>query len=371
MSATARDVLNGSERWSCEQGDCLPWLKQLPDRAVSLVFFSPPYEDARTYGIGFKHKAQGWVDWLRLIIVECCRVSSGLVCVNMSAKVEGGSYSAAVEWLVADLTRLDGVVCGPSPYSWVKSEDFDDAPGNGTPGSGGPRYQRRDWEPIYTFCLPDRLPLAWSDNTAFGRPPKYQAGGAPSHRRKDGTRAHERGPEPSRRSNGDMKRVNRGLIGDKKIDGGRRTGTKIRTIAHQNFGGEDGMVKGGHAREIVAPPIPEPFMGYDPPPISNPGNVLSDAIMAADVLRVPVGGGKLGCPIAHEGEAPMALGVAERFVCWFAPPESIVLDPFTGTGTTAHASLVHGRRFIGIDLRESQVELTTKRMARIQPGLFA
>lgn len=100
---------------------------------------------------------------------------------------------------------------------------------------------------------------------------------------------------------------------------------------------------------------------YKPPAISNPGNVI----------RARVGGGHLGHPLAHESEAPMSLTVAERFVCWFCPPDGIVLDPFAGSGTTAHAAFQHGRRFVGCDLRESQVLLCERRLATVTPSLFA
>jgi hypothetical protein len=335
-------ILADDERYRIDRADALVWLRGLPDRSVNLVFFSPPYEAQRTYGVGFKRKRQQWVDWLRPIVVECSRVSTGLVCVNMSAPVVGGAYTASVEWLVADLTRLDGVVCGPSPHAWVKSEDYDDAPGNGVPGSGGPRYQRRDWEPVYSFCLPDRLPLTGTDNTAFGRPPRYQPGGVMSNRDKSGERAN---------ANGDGRRVFGNPPGHS-----RRVNGKMKSVKRENFGhAANGTIKGNHARECVT----------GDSPIANPGNVL-----ASDVMRVPVGGGKLGCPVAHEGEAPMALNLAERFVCWYCPPGGICCDPFAGTGTTGHAALKYGRRFIGCDVRESQVELANKRLGMVPMELF-
>lgn len=89
-----------------------------------------------------------------------------------------------------------------------------------------------------------------------------------------------------------------------------------------------------------------------PPAISNAGNVL----------RVRVGGG-------HEGEAPMSLGVAERFVCWFCPPTGKVGDMFCGTSTTGHAALIHGRQFTGCDLRQSQIDISRRRLASITPAL--
>jgi site-specific DNA-methyltransferase (adenine-specific) len=84
-----------------------------------------------------------------------------------------------------------------------------------------------------------------------------------------------------------------------------------------------------------------------------------------------VGGGHLGHPLAHEGEAPMPLAVAERFVCWFCPPGGIVLDPFAGSGTTIDAAIQHGRRAISCDLRASQVELVHRRLRTVTTTLFA
>jgi DNA modification methylase len=44
-------------------GDCLNVMQSMPENSVDLVLCSPPYEDARTYGIGFNLKGQDWVDW--------------------------------------------------------------------------------------------------------------------------------------------------------------------------------------------------------------------------------------------------------------------------------------------------------------------
>jgi DNA modification methylase len=39
----------------------------------------------------------------------------------------------------------------------------------------------------------------------------------------------------------------------------------------------------------------------------------------------------------------------------------IVLDPFAGTGTTGEAAVLLGRRFVGIDLYEANVERMHRR----------
>lgn len=284
-------------------GDCATLMAQLPDASVDLAFTSPPYEGQRTYEAGmpgggkFRLRGQAWVDWLAPIVVECCRVSRGLVCVNISSPVKDFRYSPAVEWLVADLTRIWGVVCGPSPYCWRKRA--------GIPGSGGRHYHRRDWEPVYCFCLPDRLPLAWSDHLAFGKPPTHEPGGEFNTRGRNGARVRSTA-HTKRRANGSLK-------------------TRI----------------------------------YHPPMIANPGNVIATT----------VGGGHLGTKLAHKGEAPMPEKMAERFIAWYCPPGGVVLDPFLGTGTTAAVAVKHNRRAIGFDVRASQVEIATQRMKEIQPAL--
>jgi hypothetical protein len=44
-------------------GDALTVMNKMRPRSADLVFTSPPYEDCRTYGIGFNLKGQEWVDW--------------------------------------------------------------------------------------------------------------------------------------------------------------------------------------------------------------------------------------------------------------------------------------------------------------------
>lgn len=86
-----------------------------------------------------------------------------------------------------------------------------------------------------------------------------------------------------------------------------------------------------------------------------------------DVLRATVGGGHLGHPRAHDNEAPFPLAIVEPFVLTLTSPGDVVCDPFTGSGSTCHAAVKHGRGFVGCDVRESQVQLTRERMGTV-PG---
>ena len=46
-----------------------------------------------------------------------------------------------------------------------------------------------------------------------------------------------------------------------------------------------------------------------------------------------------------------------------APFNGLVLDPFTGSGTTAAVALQHGRRFIGCELNPDYIKLAEARIA--------
>ena len=46
-------------------------------------------------------------------------------------------------------------------------------------------------------------------------------------------------------------------------------------------------------------------------------------------------------------------------------PDSIVMDCFCGSGTTLVASMLHSRRWIGIDKSDIAIETTKKRIAAL------
>jgi DNA modification methylase len=50
---------------------------------------------------------------------------------------------------------------------------------------------------------------------------------------------------------------------------------------------------------------------------------------------------------------PLQIGVIERCVKLWSAPGDIVLDPFTGIGSTGYESIILGRKFVGIELKPS------------------
>ncbi len=286
------------------QADAVEFLRALPDDSVDLLFTSPPYELARTYGIGHKMVGgQKWVDWMVEVVRTAAPKVKGLIAINCEGQTRGYRYSCAPFLLIADLHRAGFNLRKPCVFQR-----------QGIPGSGQTDWLRNDWEPV--VCVTRKGQLPWSDNTACGHAPKSLPGGAMSYRGVDGKRRTEKLAELRDKGNGHSR----------KADGSRET------------------------------------WDYIPPELSNPGNVI-DCGNAAHP----------GHDLAHENEAPFPMNLVEFFVKSFCPPGGLVCDPFAGSGTTGHAAVIHGRRFIGCDIRESQVALTARRLA--EPlgvgGLFA
>jgi site-specific DNA-methyltransferase (adenine-specific) len=51
-----------------------------------------------------------------------------------------------------------------------------------------------------------------------------------------------------------------------------------------------------------------------------------------------------------------------RVLCRICPPDGVILDPFTGSGTTGVAALQEGRRFIGIEMTSENAAVARQRL---------
>jgi site-specific DNA-methyltransferase (adenine-specific) len=69
---------------------------------------------------------------------------------------------------------------------------------------------------------------------------------------------------------------------------------------------------------------------------------------------------------AHFAVFPPEL--AENCILAGSRPGDVVLDPFSGSGTTGQVALQHGRRYVGIELNPEYVELTRQRLAACFPA---
>lgn len=139
----------------------------LADRSVDLVFGSPPYCDARTYGIGADRRCDEWIDWMLRVTLEANRVCRGPV-LWVAAGV--GNYQPAVEGLIYRLWKSGERVL--RPCIWTKN-----APPTGK------NWFSNDWEFVFGIG-----PVSYWNPEAIATPLKYSNGGAFRQRGKDGAR---------------------------------------------------------------------------------------------------------------------------------------------------------------------------------------
>lgn len=165
------------------QQDAQSFLADLPDKSVDLVVFSPPYalKTGRYRDMPANHytpeTARGWIDWMAVILYDCCRVSRGMVfCVVDSPRdKKTGRYIPVVEGLQWKLHDDDLHLAIRTPHVWHK---------NGPPG--GPHYPGHDYEIVVSCHHPDIEPFY--DPSAIGHSAKYDSG--PGRQRKsDGSRS--------------------------------------------------------------------------------------------------------------------------------------------------------------------------------------
>jgi hypothetical protein len=281
--------------------------------------------------MGAQRKCQAWVDWMLTVTDEAVRVSRGLVVWICAGVTRDWCYQPGPEGLLYHWWKKGGRCWRPAYWHRV-----------GIPGSGGKQWLRADVE--YALCFTKcKGAIPWADNTANGHPPKWAPGGEMSHRISDGGRVNQWGM------------TGKG-IGERTVDGDRddRPRPSHRLAAGKQVGR---LITRGHDKDGNT--LTEE--AYIPPVLANPGVLIKG---------IRVGGGLMGHQLAHENEAPYPLKLAQWFIRGWCPPNGIVLDPFSGSGTTAHAAVSLGRRAIGCDLRYSQCELAQRRCKDVQPEMF-
>ncbi len=344
--STVAEVIAGQAQWAAEAADAIEFFRALPPGVLNLVFGSPPYCDARTYGIKAARRCQAWVEWMLELTLAAQAACSGPVFWVAAGVTRKRNYWPACEGLMWEWWKRGGDCQLYRPVAWLKQDE--DGGGTGIPGSGGSDYLRADWEYVMCFKRPGKL--AFSDNTAMGHEPVYdQVGGEMSNRNADGRRINQaagRDGKPSRSQWGDpWKTATRGGCG---LGGRRQNGEMKKGPKRRKMDVTAGHDADGNTGRADGRPMPK---------IANPGNIV----------RARVGGGHMGSRLCHENEAPFPEALPEFFIRTFSPLGGIVCDPFVGSGTTPAVATRLGRRFIGCDLRVTQIELTTRRMTEPAP----
>lgn len=85
-----------------------------------------------------------------------------------------------------------------------------------------------------------------------------------------------------------------------------------------------------------------------------------------DVWEIPNVKSKHVEKTAHPCQFPVAL--VGRLIRAFCPPGGLVLDPYAGSGSTAVAAIMEGRRFTGCDISEEYVAIANDRIEKLGRG---
>lgn len=300
----------------------------LPDRSVDLVFGSPPYLDCRTYGIEAQRNCREWIHWMLAITTEACRVAKGLVLWVCAGAVRQYCYQPGPEGLLYEWWKRGGMAW--RPCYWNRS---------GIPGSGGQHWLRADVEYVLAFVGPNRRPRR-------GRPAQHSNGldfgiSRTVKKGQDGRTI----PKVSRRSKSPTPE-DRGELapGD----------PNAFWVDNTAMGHEPKYAPGGDPTHRCVDGARSNYGPYAPPVLANPGNLI----------ETNAGYGTLGNNLAHENEAPFPEKLAEFFIRTACPPGGLVLDPFSGSGTTVAVAERCDRNGIGLDIRQSQAKLAIRRLTR-------
>ena len=313
--------------------DNLNVLKSIPNNAIDLVITLPPYFNQRDYGegIGNEKKIDDYIHNLLKVFEQCYRIinDKGSIVFNIGDKYLDASlqlipYRFAVEVLKEFKVKLVNEV------TWVKT--------NPTPR----QYKRRlvsSTEPFFHFVKNKNY---YYDYNSFLEEKKKRIEPKPYTKMgRNYFRLIENSDLSSIQKEAALKEL-KDVINDVKLGRIESFRMKIKGIHKEAFGGQNG----GRAYHMKN-------KGFTI--IRLNGDSLKKDIVESAVETIK--------DTNHPAVYP--LKVIKEFIKLLTPENSIVLDPFNGSGTTCLAAKNLRRRYIGIDINKEYCEIAMKRLGEL------
>jgi len=346
------DLLRGEKNYAIVTGDALEVLKQIPDDSINCVITSPPYWQLREYdicenpnGIGNEADYTQYIQKLTGLFREVKRVlvDAGSLWLNLGDKYNNKELMG-IPWRVA-LSLIDS--------GWILRNDVIWDQMKGTQSA---KDRLRDvYEHIFHFVK--RKKYYYDHDEIRIRPverPRRHNGELKSATGVSGKRYKQQINDSANLSNEEklnaIKALNDTLfeMANGTIIDFRMTIRGTQRTFHSN---NENM--SGRAKELAT-------KGYFILKMGANGHIPSDIwrIPPEDTWRKD----------AHYAVFPEELLLNPiRATC---PMNGIVLDPFSGTGSTVYTALKLNRRGLGIELSEYYNNIAHKRMTTLCPSLF-
>ena len=323
---------------SVQCGDAEHTLKLLPDDSIDLVVTSPPYFQQRIYNgmsqsIGQENDPEQYLNALLKTFAQCVRVvkPSGNIVYNLGDKYQSGSllllpYRFAIRAINEFRVKLINDI------TWVKR--------NPTPR----QFDRRlvsSTEPFFHFALGnsyfyDRARFMTHDSRVNRPSPTSKLG---SKYRKLITESTELDYSQKQLAHSELDEVIAEVHAG-KIYGFRM---KIKGVHAEAFGGQEGGRKGQMTRK-----------GFTI--IRMNGEKMKRDVIESTVETLP----------GNRHTAIFPQSIIRELIRLLSPCNGVVLDPYIGSGTTAVASIVEGRRYIGIDIDPDYCAAARDRISQVE-----
>jgi len=294
-----------TEDFKILKGDCFQLIKDLPDNSIDLVVTSPPYADIVNYGknISIK-KPNEYVDWILPLFKEIHRVlkPSGSFILNINDNCHNGLRNTFIYEMIYRNTKETKLKLYDT-YIWHKK--------NGIPNGGKKRF-RNLTEFIFHF-VKDQKQIKFHMDRVLEQP-----------------------SDSSKETYKYDNITNHGTITD-----GKRIKYKKVKIRKTN---KQVDLTGSSCDEFVEREVPL---------LVRPDNVF----------RFHTASKARDNHIKHP--APFYRELPEYFIKFLTDEGDVVLDPFSGIGTTGLPCLETGRKYIGMELNEKYAEFSIQRLSGV------
>lgn len=291
------------------EGDCMELIKQQPDNSIDLVVTSPPYTDIINYGkeVSIK-KPEEYVDWLLPLFTEIYRVlkPTGSFILNINDNCKNGLRNTFVYELIYRSGKETPLKLYDT-YIWHKR--------NGIP-NGSKRRVRNTTEFIFHFCKDQKQLKFYMDRIL--REPKESYSNRLKH------------PETISSQGKVVNGIRIEQVGNHKTK-------KIKYMT-----GQQNKTRGD---------------GYDPPVYYRE---LPKKVRPDNVVRFRTAGTERDNTIKHP--APFNKELPEYFIKFLTDEGDVVLDPFSGIGTTGIPCIKTNRHYIGYELNKTYADFSIQRL---------